>query len=85
MVKMGNAIHMRAIQRGCEVAGSQGSLASFLEVSPLLVSSWIHGTSEVPAGIFLKVVDLVLEHATLRGAIPASELQAFKHREAANS
>ena len=84
---MRNRIHMRAVQRAADIAGGLTPLARYLDISPLLVASWVHGATEVPAAAFLRIVDILVGHeeARTRGAIPASEAETFRHREAANS
>ena len=69
---MGNRIHMRAVQRATEIAGGVTPLARYLEVEPTLVVAWIRGTSELPAAAFLKVVEILVDHAAprMRGVIP---------------
>lgn len=83
---MGQRIHMLAMQRAAEIAGGLAPLARYLKVSPFLVAVWIQGGSDVPAAAFLKVVEIIVdqEGARMRGAIPASEAETFKHRQAAN-
>lgn len=87
MICMGNRIHMRAVQRATEIAEGVTPLAMYLDVPPALVAAWIQGTNEVPQAVFLKVVEIIVEHAgpRMRGAIPPSLVQTFRHREAANS
>jgi len=82
-----NQTHMRAVQLAAEIAGGARPLAVYLQVSPLLIGAWIQGTHEPPAAVFLKVVEILLgqEAARIRGAIPCSEAETFKHRQAANS
>jgi hypothetical protein len=78
---------MRAVQLAAEIAGGTRPLAMYLNVSPILIGAWIEGSHEPPTAIFLKVVEILLgqEGARLRGAIPCSEAETFKHRQAANS
>lgn len=84
---MRNPIHMRAVQFAAEIAGGTRPLAMYLNVSPILIGAWIEGSHEPPTAIFLKVVEILLgqEGARIRGAIPCSEAETFKHRQAANS
>lgn len=79
--------HMRAVQQAVEIAGGIVPLATYLQVSPMLIAAWIQGATDVPAAPFLRIVDIIVEHegARIRGAIPLSEVQSFKHRQAANS
>jgi hypothetical protein len=83
---MGNRIHMRAVQRATEIAEGVTPLAMYLEVPPVMIAAWIQGTSEVPPAVFLKVVEIIVDHAAprMRGVIPPSLVETFRHREAAN-
>jgi hypothetical protein len=83
---MGNRIHMRAVQRATEIAEGVTPLAMYLEVPPVMIAAWIQGTSEVPQAVFLKVVEIIVDHAAprMRGVIPPSLVETFRHREAAN-
>ena len=82
---MGNPIQMRAVERAAEITGGIEALASCLGVPPLAVAAWIQGTSEVAPGPFLKVVDIIVDRGFgVRGAIPSSLVERFKHRQAAN-
>ena len=83
---MGNRIHMRAVQRAMEIAEGVTPLAVYLEVPPVLIAAWIQGTSEVPPAALLKVIEIILDHTAprMRGVIPPSLVECFRHREAAN-
>jgi hypothetical protein len=78
---------MLAVQRACEIARGVIPLAMYLRVPPVAVAAWIRGTMDVPADAFLKVVEIIVEHAAprMRGAIPPSLVPSFRHRDAANS
>ena len=77
---------MRAVQRAMEISGGVAPLAMYLGVPPVLVAAWIEGTSDVSPMAFLSVVGVLLDHAAprMRGVIPPSLVECFKHREAAN-
>ena len=83
---VGNRIHMRAVQRATEIAEGVTPLAIYLGVPPTTVAAWIQGTSELPPAAFLKVVEIIVDHAAprMRGVIPPSLVETFKHRKAAN-
>jgi DNA-binding transcriptional regulator YdaS (Cro superfamily) len=83
---MGNRIHMLAVQRATEIAQGIEPLAVYLGVTPSLIAAWIRGTSEIPPAAFLKVVEIIVDHGAppLRGAIPPSLVESFKHKNAAN-
>jgi hypothetical protein len=84
---IGKRIHMRAVERAVEIAEGIEALAGWLGVPPVAVAAWIHGTSEVPPGPFLKVVELIVEHGGrgMPGSIAGSLVETFKHRPAANN
>jgi len=82
---MANRIHMRAVERAVQIADGDMRLAMYLDVSPFLVNAWIEGKTDVPAALFLKIVDIIVDYGSpQRGAIPAALLDVFKHRRAAN-
>ena len=56
------AIHRRALQRALELSGGAEPLARHLGVAPSAVRFWLNASSPLPGDIFLKIVDLVLEH-----------------------
>ena len=55
-------VHRRALQRALELAGGAEPLARQLGVAPSAVRFWLNASSPLPGDIFLKVVDLVLDH-----------------------
>ena len=86
MIRVGNRVQMRAVQRAADIAGGIERLAMYLQTPPALVWGWMQGSSEIPATAFLKVVDIVVDYdaSHLRGAIPPSAAAVFKHQRAAN-
>jgi hypothetical protein len=64
-------LHIRALQRAAELLGGQEALALYLHVGPLAVRFWISGSAPVPADVFIKVVDLLVDHSI-------DEIQASK-------
>lgn len=84
---MGNRIQMRAVQRASEIAEGIEALAVYLGVPPVAVAAWIQGTSEVPPSVFLRIVDIIVDHGAprMRGVIPPSLVETFRHRQAANA
>ena len=82
---MGNPIQMRAVERAAEIAAGIEALALCLGVPPPTVVAWIQGTSEVPPGPFLQVVEIIVDHGGgRRGVISYSLVERFKRRPAAN-
>jgi hypothetical protein len=86
MIYAADPIHRRAVQRATEIAEGVTPLAACLQVAPVMIAAWIQGTSEVPAAALLRVIEVILDHAAprMRGVIPPSLVESFKHREAAN-
>ena len=84
---IGNLIQMRAVERAVEIAEGIEALALSLGVPPVAVAAWLQGTSQIPAGPFLRVVEIIVEYGGhgRRGPIPSSLVETFKHRTAANS
>jgi hypothetical protein len=58
------AIHKRALQRAIELAGGVEPLAAHLKLPPTAIRFWLNASSPLPDGIFLKLVDLLLDHST---------------------
>ena len=78
---------MRALRRAVEITGGTASLAARLRLPPLLLGAWIEGTTEMPAAVFLLLVETIVEWQGARpgGATETAEAEAFRYREAANS
>lgn len=57
-------IHSRALQRAAELLGGMHELCAYLQVPAEEMRRWIDGGDGPPAGIFLRVVDLIEESAT---------------------
>jgi hypothetical protein len=71
LIRVANRIHMRAVQRATEIADGVIPIAAYL--------------GEVPPGAFLKVVAIIVDHGPrMRGVIPPSLVETFKHSQAAN-
>jgi len=58
---MGNPIHERTLLRAAGILGGVDALAERLQVHPALLGMWMRGTMALPADVFLKVVDILLE------------------------
>ena len=87
MNRVCNRVHMLAVQRATDIAEGIEPLAIYLGVAPGLVAAWIKGTCEVPPAAFLKIVEIIVDHGVprVRGGIPPSLVETFKHRQAANA
>jgi hypothetical protein len=60
---MPTAVHRRALQRALELTGDVDALARQLKVPSTAVRFWTHGNQPLPPDIFLKIVDLLLDHS----------------------
>ena len=65
-------LDIRVLRRALEIAGSEEQLALRLHVTPSRVSAWLLAQAPLPHAVFLRAVDLVLEHehAALRTHAP---------------
>ena len=59
---MANAMHMQALRRASEILGGSPQLSGYLKVSAVALGIWMSGQAVPPTEIFLKVVDLIVEH-----------------------
>jgi CheY-like chemotaxis protein len=58
---MRNDLHIKALERASAVKGGIGSLATFLGVSESTVALWMQGKATLPAPMFEKVLDILLD------------------------
>ena len=72
---MRNDLHIKALERASAVKGGIGSLATFLGVSESTVALWMQGKATLPAPMFEKVLDILLDGdmAALIGASARTE------------
>jgi hypothetical protein len=61
-------IHSQALRRAAEIVGGTQELCAYLQVPAEEMRRWIHGGDGPPAGIFLRVVDLIVEESARRQA-----------------
>ena len=54
----------RILQRALQIVGSHEDLARLLQVRRVPLATWLGGVTPVPDDIFLKAVDIVLNHQT---------------------
>jgi hypothetical protein len=58
-------VHRRALQRALELTGGVEPLAAYLKVPVSAVRFWVNGSSPLPGDVFLRIVDLVLDHSLM--------------------
>lgn len=58
-------VHRRALQRALELTGGVEPLAVYLKVPVNAVQFWLNGNSPLPGDVFLRIVDLVLDHSMM--------------------
>lgn len=61
-------IYSRALQRAAELLGGRQALCAYLQVPAAELHRWIESADAPPAGIFLRVVDLIVEESAAREA-----------------
>lgn len=56
-----SGVHSRALRRAAELVGGAQALCDTLQVPAGDMRRWLEGVEAPPAGIFLRVVDLIVE------------------------
>ena len=54
-------VRTRALWRASEILGGSRPLRTYLNVSALVLATWMSGANVPPTDVFLKVVDLIVE------------------------
>ena len=54
-------VRTRALWRASQILGGRRPLRSYLNVSAMLLATWMSGANVPPTDVFLKVVDLIVE------------------------
>ena len=69
-------LDIRVLRRDAQIAGGEEELALRLQVPTSRVSAWLLAQAPLPHAIFLRAVDIVLEHehAALQRTGPRGEL-----------
>lgn len=75
-------IHSQALRRAAELLGGTQELCAYLQVPAEEMRRWIDGGDGPPAGIFLRVVDLIVEESASRQA-PSARPSGGDRREPA--
>ena len=75
--KITTTLEARALQRACEILGSEKALSNHLKVPSAELQAWLRGTEIPPRHVFLRTVDLILGQgdrhppdATVATAVP---------------
>jgi hypothetical protein len=66
----------RILQRALRIVGSHEDLARLLQVRQIPLAIWLGGVTPVPDDIFLKAVDIVLNHETDRLSLFSDDVAA---------
>jgi hypothetical protein len=61
--------HTKALRRAAEVLGGVRELRDYLRVPTEELSCWLSGAEAPPTGIFLRVVDLLVEDGEARNRL----------------
>jgi hypothetical protein len=61
-------VRRRAFSRAADAVGGLPKLARHLRVSAELATDWAAGVHPIPDFVFLKVIDVLLDHFTLNDA-----------------
>ena len=63
---MRDAVYIRTLQRALEIKGGADALATYLGTPVASIHIWQKGLAALPAGMFLKIVDIVIQDSTER-------------------
>jgi hypothetical protein len=55
-------VRLQALRRACYILGGQRRLRKYLGVSALSLSVWIAGSEPPPTDVFLRAVDVIVDH-----------------------
>lgn len=55
-------VYEKTLARAADIAGGEAELALRLNVTPSHLHLWIAGVNRPPLDVFLKAVDIVVEH-----------------------
>jgi hypothetical protein len=69
------AVYAGVLVRAAEILGGPQALSEYLEVPATRIDPWLSGQSPPPADVFLRAVDLVVEH-NLKGLLKQIYRQA---------
>jgi hypothetical protein len=75
------AVYSGVLLRAAEILGGPEALVDYLGVPPARLAAWLRGEGDPPADVFLRSVDIVVEH-NLKGLLTQLHQQAGKSTEA---
>ena len=78
---MQRTVYAGVLLRAAEILGGREALIDYLGVPPARLEPWLSGEADPPADVFLRTVDLVVEH-NLKGLLRQLGQQAGKSSEA---
>jgi hypothetical protein len=55
-------VYVKTLVRAAQIVGGEAELALRLKVTPSHLHLWIRGLSDPPLDVFLRAVDIVVEH-----------------------
>lgn len=56
------SVRIWTLRRACEILGGRPELGKYLKVSAVSLGIWMAGAEVPPTDVFLKAVDVVIEH-----------------------
>ena len=63
-------VHVRTLRRAAALVGGEQELALRLKVTPSHLVLWMAGAEMPPADVFLRAVDIVMDHARPSSSVP---------------
>jgi hypothetical protein len=57
----GDPVRSLALQRAAQILGGSRPLRAYLNVSAIVLATWMSGAAPAPTDVFLKAVDIIIE------------------------
>jgi hypothetical protein len=67
-----NGVHSRALRRAADILGGAAALCDYLQVPAGELRRWLTDEATPPAGIFFRVVDLIVEAEVASARAPSA-------------
>ena len=67
-----NGVHSRALRRAAELLGGAQLLCDYLQVPASEMRRWLAGEATPPAGVFFRVVDLIVGAGATSEPVPCA-------------